>query len=639
MAGVAFLLNKRGCKVSGCDLYSTARTEWLVANGIAVTQGHSAEHIKDIDELIVTPAVPKDAPELLAARAQGVSIRMRGEVLAELFNAADGIAVCGTHGKTTTATFIKKLLMALGAQPAWCIGGECGAMNVAGVGSGPLVVEADESDGTLALYKAKTLVITSLEYDHPDYFKTYDDYLECFRKASHAAEDVIESEKLPVGDWPELTQLVVGEHNVHNARAAVEVALRRGFTREQILAALPTALAELPDRRFELVTESCGVKVYNDYAHHPTELKCAVAMARSVAKRGAVKVIFQPHRYSRTKSLLNEFAPAFDMADEVVLTPVYAAFEQPLIGGDIADLYVAFRARGKVQTLLARSADEAWRHELFTARPDDVVLLVGAGDIPAKLSARAKLSAHFQPFVPRTQLAPYTFFRCGGVTVGGGACVAVGAGSNMWFSDCVSDVELITAPAGRLSERTFGAGTLGAEIVRVRKDAYFMAGVPGTIGGWVAMNAGAFGHAFGELVQSVTFADGVTRAASEMEFGYRHSAVTRFGTITTVTLKEEIFTGGTAVEILSRRKKFPPRTCGSVFKNPPDDAAGRLLEAVGAKNLRIGGAYVWQEHANVIVAGEGCTASDILALSRIMSARVYEKFGIMLKLEIRGIEE
>ena len=176
MAGVAFLLKRRGHMVTGCDKYATPRTRWLERNDIPVAVGHSPSHLAGIDELVVTPAVPKDDPELAAA--QGLSpqirIRYRGEVLAEIVNASDGIAVCGTHGKTTTATFTARLLKALGTDPSWCIGGETGAMPVANVGTGPFVVEADESDGTLALYRAHTLVVTSMDYDHPEHFKTVD---------------------------------------------------------------------------------------------------------------------------------------------------------------------------------------------------------------------------------------------------------------------------------------------------------------------------------------------------------------------------------------------------------------------------------------------------------------------------------
>ena len=472
MAGVAFLLKKAGHDVSGCDLHPSPRTRWLEANGIPVAIGHDAAHITpDLDVCVFTPAVPKDSPELIAAQSSECTVRYRGEVLAEIFNAAtDGIAVCGTHGKTTTATFIAKLLRALGDNPAWCIGGETGDFPVAGIArnpqpatrnpqpSTPFIIEADESDGTLALYRAKTLVVTSLDYDHPDHFKTYDDYLACYKKAMAAAGDIIESSKLPTDDWPELRPLVLGEHNVRNARTAVEVALRRGHSREAILAALPNALSARPDRRFEriwppakwgtgngergtgalnpqpstlnpqlsTINYQLPTTIITDYAHHPAEIACALTMARAL-KPKRLRVMFQPHRYSRTKTLLNEFPPAFAEADEIVLVPVYPAFEEPILGGDIADLYLAFRntqtlKQSNNQTikqsslLLSRSAEEAWKHLYLTHEPGDLIMLLGAGDLINLVPRiQADMSQSNNQTIP---LAPFSFFRTGGVTYG-----------------------------------------------------------------------------------------------------------------------------------------------------------------------------------------------------------------------------
>ena len=430
MAGVAFLLKAQGRSVSGCDLYSTPRTRWLEECGIPVAVGHSAAHITPaIHELIVTPAVPPDNPEIAAARAADLTVRSRGEVLASLVNAADGIAVCGTHGKTTTATFITRLLQNLGASPSWCIGGETGAMPVAGVGTGPLVVEADESDGTLALYRPRTLVLNAVDFDHLEHFNSKDDYFNCYRAAIRQTSGTVivcadhpqalalaEGNAVTFGfapeaqvnaaDWPDIP--VLGRHNVANALAAIAVALSRGFTREQISAALPDAVAALPDRRFELVAESNGVRVYTDYAHHPAELKCAIDMARALHP-ARLRVMFQPHRYSRTKALRDEFPPAFAAADEVVLAPVYAAFEEPIPGGDITDLYAAFGGQtphdgtgGQSPCVIwARSLDEGWQHLLRTARPGDILMLLGAGDIINLVPrVKAELASHVPNALP-----------------------------------------------------------------------------------------------------------------------------------------------------------------------------------------------------------------------------------------------
>ena len=652
MAGLAVLLKARGHEVSGCDLHVSPRTRWLEEQGIRVFIGHDPSHLSGIDEVVVTPAVSRDEPELVSFRGP---VRYRGAVLAELVNGApDSIAVCGSHGKTTTSTWIAKLLKALGEDVAWCIGGETGAFPVAGVGSGPLVVEADESDGTLALYKAKTLVVNKCEYDHPDHFKTEADYFACYETAKRQASEVIESEGL---DWTlfdcsdcsivRLKELLDEQpsHNRKNARAAIEVALRRGHKMEEIARAIPGVIVELPDRRFQIIwpvpsqsnnpsieQSNNSAMVVADYAHHPTEMKCAVEMARAKCT-GKLRVLFQPHRYSRTKALLKDFPAAFAGADEVVLCPTYSAFEKPLDGGDVADLYRACRERFNLEAVtykgvglfLARSCEEAWEHAFRSMKDGDLTLLLGAGDIinlvpqvqADMFGARGASKAHV-----RRQ-----FF--------------IGTGSNTWKSDLNLNVKYVQTEGP--------ANAPGASL-----GIPWMAGIPGTIGGWVKMNAGAFGHSISEVIAKVKV-DGEWRSAAECGFSYRHSDIT--GEIQDVILKSgeavsrplqnkdgSSITSGqesasplSAAYYLARRKKFPAGTFGSFFKNPPGDYAGRLLEEAGAKELKVGGAYVWDEHANVIVRGEDATPSDVLALARLMRNRVLFRFGITLEAEVCGI--
>lgn len=628
MAGLAVLLKARGHEVSGCDLKATPRTRWLESQGIPVFVGHSPDHLKDADEVIVTPAVARDNPERQAC----VNPRFRGEVLAELVNSTDGIAVCGSHGKTTTATWIAKLLQALGESVSWCIGGETGAFPVAhAAASGPLVVEADESDGTLALYRAKTLVVNKCEYDHPDHFKTEADYFACYETAKRNAETVIESESLDCS----MVRTFEGsnglpEHNLKNMRAAVEVALRRGHAMTDIAKALPQIVAKLPDRRFErvwpqsnnqTVEQSNHLLVYTDYAHHPTEMACAVGMARQIC-RGTLRVLFQPHRYSRTKALLQDFPAAFEGADEVVLCPTYAAFEQPVEGGDIADLYRACRERfnaetrrrGEVSLFLSRSCDEAWEHALNSMREGDLTLLLGAGDI-----------INLVPQIHR-DLDSASLRLCAGNPTPRLRKIWIGQGSNTWKSDLNLSVEYV---------KTSGpAGAPGASL-----GIPWMAGIPGTVGGWIKMNAGAFGHSISEVLAEVKV-DGRWLPASACGFSYRHSDIT--GEIQDFKLNSNysavrLPTSPSAEAYLAKRKKFPAGTYGSFFKNPEGDFAGRLLEAAGAKELRVGGASVWSEHANVIVRGEGATASDVIALARLMRNRVFFRFGVRLEPEVQGI--
>ena len=666
MAGLAFLLKRAGADVSGCDVAASPRTRWLETCGVPVACGHDPAHLDAADELIVTPAVPPDAPERAAARARGLPVRSRGAVLADLVNAAFGVAVCGTHGKTTTSTFATKLLRALGDAPSWCIGGETGAMPVAGPPEAPvsplLVVEADESDGTLALYHPRILVLNAVDFDHLEHFASPEAYFDCYRTVLRNTTDAVvvcadhpsalalaraavapgvrlvtfgfaPGADVRADAWPQLAGLVLGPHNVRNALAAVAVARLLGHDDAAIARALPAALDALPDRRFQrvwpLAPAASGIRVYTDYAHHPAELACAVAMARALRPK-RLRVLFQPHRFSRTKALLRDFPPAFAPADEVVLVPVYAAFEPPLPGGDVADLYKAFRDRPDApaqRLLLARSAEEAWRHAFLTLEPGDLVLLAGAGDIVNVLpQVRRDLAGLPDPPPARTwrPLAPLSFYRTGGATCGGGARVVVGMGSNTWFSDCASDVEIVRP-----------ASPPGASLIPSHPALAFLAGVPGTLGGWVKMNAGAHGHSISEVVRRVKV-DGRWFDRAACGFAYRHSGLS--GIVEDVEFAAPGFPLEPPEAYRARRPAFPPRTCGSVFRNPaPDQPAGRLLDAAGAKALRVGGASVWSGHANVIVAGEGCTSSDILALARLMAAAVREKFHVALQSEVRGL--
>lgn len=595
MAALAVLRYSQGDDVSGCDLGPTPRTKYLESLGIKVFYGHAESHLEGVEEVIVTPAVDRNEPEFVkAAENSAIRVRYRGEALAEIVSLTDSIAVCGSHGKTTTSTFIAKLLKNLGEEVSWCIGGETGDFPVASPlkACGPLVVEADESDGTLALYRAKTLVVNKCEYDHPDFFKTEKDYFSCFEMAKLKAGEVIDAEALEMDGWE---FEIMGEHNRRNARVAVEVALKRGHKKEDIIKALPSVLEKLPDRRFEKIAPG----VYTDYAHHPTEMKCAISMAREIC-RGKLRVLFQPHRYSRTKALLKDFPGALKLADEVVLCPTYAAFEQKLPGAGVAELYRECR-ENSVNVLLARSCQEAWTHAALSRSDGDITLLLGAGDI-VKISGMAQ----------KNIVTP-------------GKKNLIGMGFNTWRSDLKN-----------LDEYVKSDSPCGASGATVLDKAPFMAGIPGTIGGWIKMNAGAFGHSISEVVSRVKV-DGEWLENSECGFGYRTSKINgEIQDVEWTTPKSDLEILSTK-EYLARRKKFPEGTYGSFFKNPPGDYAGRLLEEADLKGFRVGGAYVWEEHANVIVRGEGAIMSDVLALAKIMHDKVKSLFGVDLEPEVCGI--
>jgi UDP-N-acetylmuramate--alanine ligase len=370
MAALAVLLKSQGHDVSGCDISGSKRLDWLKEQGVRVFDSHSPEHIKDVDEVVVTPAVDAESAELVEARKMGRAIISRGFCLAQIASQRPTVAVCGSHGKTTTSTFIAKLLLALGEDVAWAIGGECGEMPVARAGKGVLVVEADESDATLVHYRVKTLVVNKCEYDHPDHFKSEEEYFNCFEIAKANAEEVIDSESLDLDGW---VFPVAGEHNVYNALAAFAALDICGGNREKAAAAFATFMGA--KRRMEFKKEVSGAKIFEDYAHHPTEITATIRAAKT-AQGGRVICVFQPHTYSRTAELLEDFAASLSAADKVYLLPIYSARETDTLG--MSSELLASKISGAYAAKSFEELAEILRGELTAG---DTLLVTGAGDV------------------------------------------------------------------------------------------------------------------------------------------------------------------------------------------------------------------------------------------------------------------
>ncbi|MBP5511009.1 MAG: FAD-binding protein [Kiritimatiellae bacterium] len=735
MAGVARLLHDAGWNVDGCDGKPDPTLKaWLEASGIPVATGHSPGHLDvSLSAVVATPAVHPDAPERKAAEDLGIPVFMRGEVLASILSARRGVAVCGAHGKTTTSCFAVRLLQALGANPSWCIGGTTHSLGgVAHTGSELLVAEADESDGTLALYHPAITVVNAIDPDHLDFFRTPDDLLACFRKVvgqtregvavcSDSALSVQSVSSLQagvrllrfgMGEGAELRGINLavsvegvafdiawqgrtvgrvclpfgGVHNVLNALGALSAAVLAGYAVESAAPFLQEACSELPGRRFETVARIGTTEIIADYAHHPVELRAAVTMAkqRDPAK---LTVVFQPHRYSRTKALGTQFPEAFRGADELILLPVYAASEAPLEGGRIADLYAHFRRADVVPRLfLAQNMEEAWNYLRRNLPENGILLLAGAGDI-IEMAERIRRDAGKgipdDVEIPGTRkgvpLADKTFFGCGGkarffVDSADETVLAevlkvcrkarvpwrvLGAGANTWAGDLGFDGCVIRladgAPEVRDGLVCVPAGMRGPALLAwCEREGWggleFLDGVPGTVGGWLAMNAGAHG---GEIGGSIAWirclkSDGETAILSPdaCGFGYRTCralAPVEGGRPVAVSCGLRL-SRAKPEEVRQRREAFRARriplaglrTEGSVFRNPPGGHAGRVLEAAGCKGLRIGGAEVTSFHANIIAAGKGTTASDILALVRMMRSRALDREGVRLEPEITG---
>ncbi len=737
MAGVARLLAARGIAVSGCDARPGALAAELSACGVAVCAGHTPAHIDALPGsavIIVTPAVAPDEPELIAARARGLQIVSRGEALASLICGFHSIAVCGTHGKTTTSCFTARLLQELGASPGWCIGGHTlGMGRVASPGdSDILVVEADESDGTLRHYHPAVTVLVNIDIDHLEHFEGEDDLIDCFGavlrqtrdtlcvcrddpRAWHAAvrygraplsfgfheEARLRADRVQVGATACRFTLVLdgrdcgcvdigvgGRHNILNALGAASAALALGFPVAELCRALPAACAELPGRRFEEIGRRGGVRYVADYAHHPAEIQAAVAMA--LACGGSVTAVFQPHRYTRTLALGSQFPAAFSGTNEVVLLPVYAASEQPVPGGDICDLYASFRQSMPAGRLtLAGDLAECSRYLRGSGAAGDLVLIAGAGDVIELREmlfsdaaegregvADALRESLGEAFTADAALERFTVFptRGRGMAALVDSCDALlriaalcrdfnvgwrpsGAGFNSWFGDCGYDGVLVRLDGGEFSRIVLegdtvlaGCGVAGGRLLDFLQEhalagLEFMEGIPGTLGGWLAMNAGAHGGSIADCVESLDLVDfrGERHAlpAAECGFGYRRCGV--LDTACAVFCRLRLQTGG--AEIAERRARFRDsrtplkglRTAGSVFRNPPGDYAGRLLDQAGCRGLRIGGACVTDFHANIVAAESGCTASDIRALTQMMRNRVQFHSGVRLEYEIKGL--
>jgi len=392
VSSLAQVLLSRGESVSGCDLRASETTQRLVAEGALISIGHDPAHVRGQDLFIHSAAIRPGNAELEAARSAGIRTLSRAELLADLFAATDSVAVAGTHGKTTTTHMAGQVLTAAGLDPTVLVGD--GASTRVGAGRW-LIAEADESDGSLVLHHPRHAIVTNLELDHPDHFPNLGAVREVFARflaqvrelAVVCAEDD-ELLRLPVagrrvtygietGDyrWRELglTIGVPGRHNQLNACGAAALALELGVEEATVAEAL--AAFKGARRRLELVGEWRGARLYDDYGHHPTEVRATLGAARELAGQGRLLLVFQPHRYTRLAGLLDQFAGSFGGADQVIVTEVYAAGEEP---GPVGGRQLAEQVPG------ARFAPhfETVKDDLYSlVEPGDLVLFMGAGDI------------------------------------------------------------------------------------------------------------------------------------------------------------------------------------------------------------------------------------------------------------------
>ena len=428
MSGIAEVLMNLGYTISGSDLKLSPTTEKLSKLGAKVYEGHDAKNLAGARALVVSSAVNESNPEVQEARRLGIPVIPRGELLAELMRLKYGIAIAGSHGKTTTTSMVAAILSHAGMDPTVVVGGKAAAMGGSNARVGQsdfLVVESDESDGSFLKLSPILAVVTNIDREHLDHYADIQTIRAAFTEfvnkvPFYGAAIVCLDDENVQAILPEIRRRRItygrssqadyqpgdtncegmhsdfqlrtrtadlgtfrvnspGAHNVLNATAAIAVALEMGVKLE--VAREGIAKFTGVGRRFEVKGEWNGIRVVDDYGHHPTEILATLAAARSCTGAGRVRVLFQPHRYTRTMHLMDEFARAFHSADRVVVLDIYAASEQPIEGVTAQALAARMREFGHRDVEYAASNDEGVAAVAAGAQPGDLIITLGAGSV------------------------------------------------------------------------------------------------------------------------------------------------------------------------------------------------------------------------------------------------------------------
>ncbi len=427
MSALAKIMLQMNYMVTGSDLNESQITRKLEDIGVKIDYFHGPDNIKGADLVVYSTAIPSTNSEIMAAREKGIPLWHRSELLAYLINSKYGIAVAGTHGKTTTTSMLSLVMEKAGLDPTAVIGGELTDFDGnARLGkSHYLVAEACESDHSFLRYKPAVAIVTNVEADHLEHYggsfkkikETYEKFLlnikeggmaiicaddphlktmrekydlECITYGIKKAADFLAAEiyykdggsafnvYFKGVNMGRVELNVPGEHNVYNALAAIAVARLLGVNFQRVAEILKEFKGA--KRRFQIVYEGEGITIVDDYAHHPTEIRATLAAARSWGKRRVIAV-FQPHRYSRTYYLFNNFVRSFGEANVVVISPIYSAGEKPM-GGVSSDLLVErIREEEDRDVILLDSIEEIEKYLFRIVRPGDMIITMGAGDI------------------------------------------------------------------------------------------------------------------------------------------------------------------------------------------------------------------------------------------------------------------
>ena len=731
MSGLALLLLGMGHKVSGSDRVTTAETERMQGVGLVFSSPHTAEAVKGADMVVFSSAIRPDNPAYAAAVAAKIPIYRRAECLAAILHTRKGIVISGTHGKTTTSSMTAHILREAGLKPSHYVGAEIPILGANAKWSADgefMVAEGDESDGTLALYRPEHSVILNIEAEHLDFYRDLDHIREVFStladqtrgKLVYCAEDPVAHELCAGREnavsygWEEadytatgvrdlkgssaftvmrrgellgdLELGIPGHHNILNALAAIALADCCGAEFPLVSRALTTFAGA--KRRFETKYLSANYRIIDDYGHHPSELAATLQTARSL-KPQRVVVLFQPHRYTRTQALADDFGKVLQAADLVFVTDVYPASEKPIEGISGRTITEAMARHGAIPAVYLPDLTTAHHAVGNALQPGDLLITLGAGNVHeagTRLAKDLKIIEEMRGLLPEGEIdgklyepmsrhttmlvggpaqfwmEPHSFlgfaFLVGYCRERGIPVRVVGRGSNLLVRDGGIRGAVIHPTGGAFSEVTLGTRgeiTAGAG-VRLKKVASmagaagiggfeWMEGIPGNVGGALRMNAGAMGVETFDQVVRVTFLDedGVirTRERDEILASYRNVPELRRNFALQAVFKgkpdkpENIKQRWN--ESREKRKATQPvmASAGCTFKNPAEIPAGKLIDSLGLKGACVGHAAVSEVHGNFLVNQGGASAGEMLRLIDSIQKKARTEQGIELEPEIK----
>lgn len=734
MSGLASLLLGLGHRVSGSDKVTSRETERLEKAGLQFSSPHSAEAVVGTDVVIYSSAIKPGNSSYDEAIKRGIPLLRRAEALSAIMLGKKGIVVAGTHGKTTTSSLSAHVLRVGGKAPSHYVGAEIPILgtNANWEEKGEwFVAEGDESDGTLVNFHPEHAILLNVEAEHLDFYDGIDAICAVFgqycdqtkgkiiycgedanarRVCQHRPNaisygwnrdlDISACDLSPRGAGTEFTVRqkgaeigrvflgIPGRHNVLNSLAAIALALETGVAFDRIDEALGSFRGA--KRRFELKRHSDRVTIVDDYGHHPSEIAATIQTARS-QHAGRLVVVFQPHRYTRTQLLREEFGRCFGGVDELWVTDVYAASEPPIPGVSGQTIVDAVLENGEVEKVTFHP-DLATLHLAVGQRlePGDWLITLGAGnvhEIGTRLARDLGTLDRLREILAETEgvlklyepMRRHTTMKVGGpaqfwiepTTIDGLARVVkhcadsgtplrvVGRGSNLLVRDGGIPGVVINPVRGEFSEISVegntiraGAGVKFKALAAAAQSAglgdfEWMEGIPGNVGGSLRMNAGAMGQETFEQVVSVTMVDAqgavFEKPVAEIRHYYRHVPELAHNVAVSAVFKgtpasdDEIARRMNASK--DKRKSSQPvaASAGCVFKNPGPIGAGQLVDEMGLKNTAKGAAKVSEVHGNFIVNEGGATARDVLDLIAEIKAVALKERNVELETEVQII--